>query len=166
MTTWRPRWLNQLPLPDNNSRPPTSNPKLSPNPRHNRNSSQRPTHSQATTQLVQTSRRQSSKSQLPRNNQQQIMPSPLTTMRAGITTTTVETVEMERRVLEVAAKDPPSSEQWERMGGFCRRPSRKRPPERTHTRERHAHAYTKIYTNTNCNLVILLCYRPESISKV
>merc|ERR1712051_504677 len=121
--------------------------------------SQRLTHSQAQarTQLVQTSQWQSNKSQLPRNNQQQIMPSPLTTMRAGITTTAVETVEMERRVLEVVVKDPPSSEQRERMGGFCRRPSRKRPPERTRT---------PIYTNTNCNLVILLCYRPESISKV
>merc|ERR1712061_741245 len=100
---------------------------------------------QATTLLVQTSQWQSNKSQLPRNNQQQIMPSPLTTMRAGITTTTVETVEMERRVLEVVVKDPPSSEQRGRMGGFCRRPSRKRPPECTHTRERHAHAYTNIH---------------------
>ena len=146
MTTWKPLWLNQLPLPD--SRPPMPNPLQRPNPqRHNRNSSQRLTHSQATTQtqLVQTSLWQINKSQLPRNNQQQIMPSPLTTMRAGITTTTVETVEMERRVLEVVVKDPPSSEQRERMGGFCRRPSRKRPPERTHTRERHAHAYTNIH---------------------
>ena len=144
MTTWKPLWLSQLPLPDS-SRPPTPNPKLSPNPRHNRNSSQRLTHSQAPTQLVQNSLLQSNKNQLPRNNQQQIMPSPLTTMRAGITTTTVETVEMERRVLEVVVKDPPSSEQRERMGGFCRRPSRKRAPERKHTRERHAHAYTNIH---------------------